>query len=110
MKNLNFVHNSAIITAEHSKGVSNMPQIRPITDLRNTTEISEICHQCEEPIFITKNGYGDLVVMSIEFYERQFAKLEIYSKLFEAEKNLAEGAELVDAEDVFARLKEKYAE
>lgn len=46
-----------------------MPQIRPITDLRNTTEISDICHAKREPIFITKNGYGDLVVMSIEAYE-----------------------------------------
>ena len=46
-----------------------MPQIRPITDLRNTTEISELCHAKREPVFITKNGYGDLVVMSMETYE-----------------------------------------
>ena len=46
-----------------------MPHIRPITDLRNTTEISELCHAKNEPIFITKNGYGDLVVMSMEAYE-----------------------------------------
>ena len=46
-----------------------MPQIRPITDLRNTHEISDICHAKREPVFITKNGYGDLVVMSIEAYE-----------------------------------------
>ena len=46
-----------------------MPQIRPITDLRNTNEISDLCHASREPIFITKNGYGDLVVMSIETYE-----------------------------------------
>ncbi len=46
-----------------------MPQIRPIKDLRNTTEISELCHAKNEPIFITKNGYGALVVMSIEAFE-----------------------------------------
>ena len=46
-----------------------MPQIRPITDLRNTTEISELCHAKDEPIFITKNGYGDLVIMSMKTYE-----------------------------------------
>ena len=46
-----------------------MPQIRPITDLRNTNEISDICHARREPVFITKNGYCDLVVMSIETYE-----------------------------------------
>ena len=54
-----------------------MPQIRPITDLRNTTEISEICHAKNEPIFITKNGYGDLVVMSIEAYESMLSDKEI---------------------------------
>ena len=43
-----------------------MPVIKPITELRNTNEISELCHQQQEPIFITKNGFGDLVVMSIE--------------------------------------------
>ena len=85
-----------------------MPQIRPITDLRNTTEISEICHQSNEPIFITKNGYGDLVVMSIESYERQLARATLYTRLAEAEKQVANGRELIDADDVFARLKKKY--
>lgn len=47
-----------------------MPKIIPITDLRNTTEISKICHEKDEPVFITKNGYGDLVIMSMEAYER----------------------------------------
>ncbi|MBE6760441.1 MAG: type II toxin-antitoxin system Phd/YefM family antitoxin [Ruminococcaceae bacterium] len=46
-----------------------MPQIRPITDLSKTTEISDICHSRREPIFLTKNGYGDLVIMSMETYE-----------------------------------------
>ena len=86
-----------------------MPQIRPITDLRNTTEISEICHQSHEPIFITKNGYGDLVVMSIESYERQLAKATLYARLAEAEKQVADGAELIDVDDVFARLRNKFA-
>ena len=85
-----------------------MPQIRPITDLRNTTEISEICHQSHEPIFITKNGYGDLVVMSIESYERQLAKAALYAKLAEAEKQIADGVELIDADEVFSELREKY--
>ena len=55
-----------------------MPLIRPITDLRNTNEISELCHQSQEPVFITKNGYGDLVVMSMETYERQMAIVDVY--------------------------------
>ncbi len=86
-----------------------MPQIRPITDLRNTNEISELCHTQEEPIFITKNGYGDLVVMSIETYERQFALVEVYKKLTEAENEINQGTPLLDGENVFKRLKDKYA-
>ena len=46
-----------------------MPHIVPIRDLRNTNEISQLCHAKDEPIFVTKNGYGDLVVMSIKTYE-----------------------------------------
>lgn len=50
-----------------------MPLIMPIRDLRNTSEISELAHKQQEPIFITKNGYSDLVVMSSELYD-QFIK------------------------------------
>ena len=44
--------------------------IRPISDLRNTNEISEQCHKTDGPVFITKNGYGDMVIMSMEYYEK----------------------------------------
>ena len=86
-----------------------MLQIRPIRDLMNTNEISEICHKNQEPIFITKNGYGDLVIMSIETYERQLALLEVYKKLIEAETQIAEGVELIDGKEVFQKLRSKYA-
>jgi len=85
-----------------------MPQIRPITDLRNTNEISEACHKKQEPIFITKNGYGDLVVMSIDTYERQFALVDVYRKLAEAESQVANGTPLLDGEEVFKKLRTKY--
>lgn len=77
--------------------------------MRNTTEISDLCHKQDEPIFITKNGYGDLVVMSIETYERQLALVEVYKKLAEAEKQIAVGLPLLEGEAVFKRLREKYA-
>jgi prevent-host-death family protein len=85
-----------------------MPQIRPITDLRNTNEISELCHKQGEPIFITKNGYGDLVIMSIETYERQFAAVDIHKKLNEAEEEISSGAPLLDGDEIFEELKTKY--
>jgi PHD/YefM family antitoxin component YafN of YafNO toxin-antitoxin module len=85
-----------------------MPYIRPITDLRNTNEISEICHKSKEPVFITKNGYGDLVVMSMETYERQMALVEVYKKLVEAETEMANGAPLLEGEEVFRKLRAKH--
>ena len=87
-----------------------MPQIRPITDLRNTNEISELCHKSKEPVFITKNGYGDLVVMSMETYERQMALVEVYKKLAEAEAELANDAPLLEGEEVFRKLRAKRGE
>lgn len=48
-----------------------MPQIIPIKDLKDTAAVSELCHRVDEPVFITKNGYGDMVLMSIEISEAQ---------------------------------------
>jgi len=63
-----------------------MPQIRPVSDLRNRfAEISKIVHESREPVFLTKNGYGDMVVMSIEHYEKIQLENEILIKLKEAE-------------------------
>lgn len=70
-----------------------MPTIRPISDLRNNFNlISEIAHQDGEPIFITKNGQSDLVVMSHATYEKQQALIELYQKLAVAEKQSNERA------------------
>lgn len=71
-----------------------MPSIRPISDLRNSAnEISDFCHQTKEPVYITRNGTGDMVVLSIEEYERQQALIDLYGKLAVAEQEIASGAE-----------------
>ncbi|ADI01929.1 type II toxin-antitoxin system Phd/YefM family antitoxin [Syntrophothermus lipocalidus] len=63
-----------------------MPKIRPVSDLRNNfAEISRIVHETSEPVFLTKNGYGDMVVMSFETYEKLQFESEVYFKLKEAE-------------------------
>jgi prevent-host-death family protein len=82
-----------------------MPQIRPITDLRNTNEISDICHAKMEPVFITKNGYGDLVVMSIETYEQLLEVNETDAAITEAEN---EGGALLDAKEALLSLRRKH--
>ena len=85
-----------------------MPTILPIRDLRNTSKISEIAHKMQEPIFITKNGYSDLVVMSAELYER-FAQINrIDQAIYEAEAEVAEGAAPISLNDAKARLDGKY--
>lgn len=85
-----------------------MPTIMPIRDLRNTSEISELAYRKQEPIFITKNGYSDLVVMSAELYER-FAKINrIDQAIFEAETEVEEGAEPISLDNAIERLNKKY--
>lgn len=89
-------------------GGVHMPEIRPIKNLRNTNEISELCHELNEPVYITKNGYGHLVVMSMDTYREKLAKAELYEKLIEAETELNNKDELLDAEMVFEKLKDRY--
>ena len=85
-----------------------MPQIRPITDLRNTTEISDLCHARPEPIFITKNGYGDLVVMSIEAYEAMLETAAVDTAITEAEAEFTQDGRLLDAKEVLTSLRRKH--
>lgn len=68
-----------------------MPQIIPIKELKNTSEISEMCHKSDEPIYITKNGYGDMVIMSMENYETIIKMLNIYKELELSEQQICEG-------------------
>lgn len=84
-----------------------MPQIIPIKNLKNTSEISEMCHTSDEPIYITKNGYGDMVIMSIEMYENFIKRMNMYHNLEISEKQLEKGL-VEDARESIGKLKEKY--
>lgn len=84
-----------------------MLQIIPIRDLKNTSEISERCHAVGEPIFVTKNGYGDMVVMSIEAYEARMQMLDIYAKLATAQDQV-ENDQVLSATEALKGLREKY--
>jgi PHD/YefM family antitoxin component YafN of YafNO toxin-antitoxin module len=84
-----------------------MPQIIPIRDLKNTSEISQKCHSAKEPIFITKNGYGDMVIMSMETYEKNMFLSTVYGKLEEAEKQFAEG-KVLDGDESLKSIRLKY--
>ena len=82
-----------------------IPTIRPISELKNTTGISSLCHEVKEPVFITKNGYSDLVIMSIDTYKRDMAMLEIYSKLDEAEEQIELGFPTKSHKEVIESLR-----
>lgn len=83
-----------------------MPQIRPVSDLRNNfADISKIVHEGTEPIYLTKNGYGDMVVMSIEAFEKMKLDNEIYIKLKEAELEAKSTAIRHSHNEVFSELR-----
>lgn len=83
-----------------------MPQIIPIKDLKNTAEISDMCHKTNEPIYITKNGYGDMVIMSMENYENVMNRLAIYRDIATSEKHLVNG-QIKDARSALADTRAK---
>ncbi len=84
-----------------------MPSIRPVSDLRNNfSDISKIVHETGEPIFLTKNGYGDMVIMSIDSYEKYLNDNELYLKLREAELEAELTEKRFSHEEVFGSLRE----
>lgn len=83
-----------------------MQQCIPIRDLKNTSEISQMCKNSNEPIFITKNGYNDMVIMSAEVYEK-IRLYSVYEKLAEAEADIAQGR-ISDAKASLSALRSKY--
>ena len=84
-----------------------MPQIIPIKDLKDTANVSELCHTLNEPVYITKNGYGDMVLMSMEYYEATRKKWEMYADLEISEEQIAQG-KTRDAKEALQSVRAKY--
>ena len=84
-----------------------MPRIIPIKDLKNTSEISELCHKLEEPIYITKNGYGDMVIMSMDVYENTMRLFSVYRDIEVSEKQAEKGL-VKDGRSALAEMRTKY--
>ena len=84
-----------------------MPQIIPIKELKNTAEISDMCHKSEEPIYVTKNGYGDMVIMSMESYETMMGKFNLYRDIEISEKQI-EAGQVKDAKAALGEMRKKY--
>ena len=84
-----------------------MPQIIPIKDLKNTSEISDMCKKTKEPIYMTKNGYGDMVIMSMDTYEETMKQLSMYRDIEISEQQI-EKDQIKDARHALEELRTKY--
>ena len=85
-----------------------MPTIRSSADLRNSyNEISTFCHKYSEPVFITKNGKGDLAVMSIEAYERREQILQLRAKVLQAEQERVDEEKTLTVSQAREKLRER---
>ncbi|WP_347491346.1 type II toxin-antitoxin system Phd/YefM family antitoxin [Desulfoscipio sp. XC116] len=84
-----------------------MPRIIPIKDLKKTSELSALCKEVKEPVFITKNGYGDMVIMSMETYEKTMFLNDVYRKLEEGERSIKAG-EVMDGFDSLKEVRTKH--
>ena len=84
-----------------------MPRIIPIRDLKDTAAISQMCSESKEPIYITKNGYGDMVLMSMKAYEERMMMLDVYDRLAAAEDEVQAG-KVTDAQASLRELRQKH--
>ena len=83
-------------------------QIVPMRELKNTVEIERRCAEENGPVFVTKNGYGRLVEMDIDYYERTMKEMEELKLVMEGLKDDEEGR-IVDGPTAMAELRRKYA-
>ncbi len=84
-----------------------MVTIVPITEMRDTNKFLEKCKNSKDPVFVTRNGYGDLVCMSIQVYEEMVEKLDVQKKLYEGIKEMHEG-KVIDGQTFINTLMEQY--
>jgi PHD/YefM family antitoxin component YafN of YafNO toxin-antitoxin module len=83
-----------------------MPQIIPIKDLKDTARVSEMCHKSSEPIYVTKNGYGDMVLMSMETFEEMCKKQQLSRQLEISENEIGDGRNRA-AEEALSDVRKK---
>lgn len=85
-----------------------LPKILPVNELKNTASIMKICRESSVPIVITKNGYGEAVMMSVQLYEEMFAKLQAAVLINESLDEIEKGAVSMDGKEFFDSMRKKY--
>ena len=87
---------------------ASLPKVLPVNELKNTANIMKICQESSVPIIITRNGYGEAVMMSIELYERLFAKLQAATLINKGLDEIDNGAEGQDSSSFMDQMRKKY--
>lgn len=85
-----------------------LPKILPVNELKNTANITKICQDSNVPIVITKNGYGEAVMMSVKLYEEMFTKMQVATLINESLDDIDRGATSMSNSEFFNLMKEKY--
>lgn len=85
-----------------------LPKILPVNELKNTANIMKACKESDVPIVITKNGYGEAVMMSLKLYEEMFAKMQAAALINAGLDEIESGARPVSGEEFFNNMKAKY--
>ena len=84
-----------------------LPKVLPVNELKNTANIMKVCQETEGPIVITKNGYGEAVMMSIKVYEEMFVKMRAAALINESLDDIDSGGKLIDGRKFLASVKRK---
>ena len=85
-----------------------LPKILPVNELKNTANIMKTCQESPVPIVITKNGYGEAVMMSVKLYEEMFAKMQAATLINASLDDVEKGAAPVNGTDFFNQMRDKY--
>lgn len=85
-----------------------LPKILPVNELKNTANIMKTCQESPVPIVITKNGYGEAVMMSVKLYEEMFAKMQAAALINASLDDIEKGAKAISGTDFFASVRGKY--
>ena len=85
-----------------------LPKILPVNELKNTANIMKTCQESPVPIVITKNGYGEAVMMSVKLYEEMFAKMQAATFINASLDDIENGATSVNGATFFSTMREKY--
>ena len=85
-----------------------LPKILPVNELKNTANIMKTCQESPVPIVITKNGYGEAVMMSVKLYEEMFAKMQTAALINASLDDIENGATPVSGTEFFDAMKAKY--